>query len=639
MEALRSKSGFLLFLGLLLGLVLAAPVPAASAPDVSPAHLSTFAAGSGPHYADGVYRLLDAERTPGQSNAVAFDLAQQGTFERTTLRCRLRVLKGGDGGTLLFLNTAEYGRRGPAPFLKNWTEPNLAGSFAVGIDVHDPTVDKPAGRLANYQGLPQREVSLHWDGREIDRRLAPKEFRGGFTDCEVVIQQVVGGAEVSVRLAGAAVYDRYFVAGMLPYESRLAIGAGTGEDTTTEFDVSDIAFTKSDPAQPRRPPKHYQLFNHVRTGNAVPSPRQRVSLPPPDWAYGRVVLTLEINDDGPDWDQWDRNGALYLVGADGVKRDIAPFITSFRTPCHWQVDVTPFRPWLAGEVTFEIEAGTRFEGDRGYMLSASLDFYPGTPALVPFRVVPLWVGTARYKSAANHFRDFFPPRSVPIDPATRAARLFITATGHSPVGEFTPSRRTVVFVPDRDDPPKAQRLANLLWKSDCYLNPNRPQHGTWYLSRAGWAPGEMVRPWWIDLTPHLLPGKTAILRYEPQPYDFSGKPLDRRPTENQIDQALQVVRAYLVLYRSPAGLEPAPSLQIIGVEKGSNADQAGLEENDYLASYDGKRPGTIDELRAAIREAAAAGKKRITVAVYRGSERLEKTLDPGRMGVRLAEGP
>ncbi len=39
--------------------------------------------------------------------------------------------------------------------------------------------------------------------------------------------------------------------------------------------------------------------------------------------------------------------------------------------------------------------------------------------------------------------------------------------------------------------------------------PNRPQFGTWKFSRAGWAPGDVVHPWWIDLTPHLVPGATA----------------------------------------------------------------------------------------------------------------------------------
>lgn len=610
----------------------------AHAQDVPDMHLSTFAAGSGPAYADGVLRLLDGDGTPGQSNAVAFDQEREGAFERLQLRCRLRVLAGGDGGALVFLNTAEYGRRGPAPFVKSWVEPNLAGTFAVGIDVHNPPNQKQGGSRDNYQGLPQREVSLHWDGREIVKRVAPAEFRGDFTDCEILVRHVIGGAEVTLSLAGGTVYDRYFMAGMRPYPARLALGAGTRNDTSTEFDVRNLVFTTGEPARPRRAPNHVEIFNHVLTGGGVNAYEKEVTLPSLAWAYGRVILTLELHDAGPDWDEWDRNGSLSVVDPDGVKRDIVPFITSFRTPGYWQVDVTHFRPWLAGAATFEIATTTDRDTNRGYMLSASLDFYHGTPDLEPYRIVPLWDGTAQYRSDENHFRDFFTPRSFSSDASTQAARLFITTTGHSQVGEFVPSRRTLVFAPVKDgDPATEVRFENVLWKSDCYLNPNRPQFGTWQYARAGWAPGDVVRPWWIDLTPHLDPGQTAELRYEPEPYDFSGVPEDRRPTADQIDRARQLVRAYLILYRSAAQLIPLPPLQVIDVEAGSNAARSGLLAGDYLESYGYTRPQTIDALRAAIRAASAAVKQQIKVVIYRDDERLVMTLEPGRMGVNLAE--
>jgi len=105
----------------------AGPLPAAPEP-----HYTRFANGDGPSLADGVFRLLDASGTRGQSNALAFDRTLEGAFEKTSLTCRLRVLEGGDGGAFVFLNTAEYGARGPAPFLKSWVEPNLSRTFSVG---------------------------------------------------------------------------------------------------------------------------------------------------------------------------------------------------------------------------------------------------------------------------------------------------------------------------------------------------------------------------------------------------------------------------------------------------------------------------------------------------------------------------
>jgi len=610
----------------------------AFAQNIAQVHLSTFSAGIGPSHEDGVYRLLDGNETFGQSNAIAFDVAREGTYAKMSLRCKLRVLEGGDGGSFIFLNTAEYGRRGPAPFLKSWVEPNLVKTFAVGIDVHNPPNDDPYGPWGNYQGRPQREVSLHWDGREIVKRVAIEEFRGHFTELEIYVNHVTGGAEISVMLAGAKIYDHYFVAGMQPYESRIVIGAGTHEDLTTEFDVENIEFRKDKPARPGRSPSHFVVFNHIKINNSAPFQEKEVLLPPLHWAYGRVIMTLEIHDAGPDWEKWDRIGYVNIIDSEGIKHDILPFITSFRTPWLWQVDVTHFRPWLAGRVRFEIGAGTNFEKNHGYIMNVALDFYHGVPELEPYRILTIWSGEAKYGSPDNHFSDFFKPRAVEIDAATEAARLFITTTGHSRVGEFTRAGRTVIFAPEKGGDPSAEkRFDNVLWKTDNYLNPNRPQFGSWKYARAGWAPGDVVRPWWIDLTPYIIPGKMGELRYEPKPYDFSGIPEDKRPAADEISRAIHLVRAYLILYRTPEDLIEAPYLQVVGVEDNSNAAEAEIEEGDYLESYDDRKPQSIEELREAIRIAKEEGRDKLEVVIHRGSKRLKKIIGAGRMGVLLEE--
>jgi S1-C subfamily serine protease len=112
---------------------------------------------------------------------------------------------------------------------------------------------------------------------------------------------------------------------------------------------------------------------------------------------------------------------------------------------------------------------------------------------------------------------------------------------------------------------------------------------------------------------------------------------ERRPVDDLINKAIHVVRSYLILYRSPANQLPAPFLQVIGVEEDSNASRVGIQTGDYLEIYDGKRPETIDALRNAIKAAEAVGKNRVLVVIYRGTERMEKFLGPGRMGVNLAE--
>ncbi|MDA1193699.1 MAG: peptide-N-glycosidase F-related protein [Planctomycetota bacterium] len=614
---------------LLISLLVGAGLPAhAEDEPVGPSyHLAQFGAGGGPRATDGRFGLLDEAWTKGQSNAVAFEPAFEGPRATVKLACRLRVHAGGDGGAFVFLNTSAFGVRGPAPFVPSWVEPNLRGSFAVGVDVHNPPSPEMFSPWGNYADLPQREISLHFDGREIVKRVAPAEFRGAVSEFVVELVHVVGGAEVSVAVAGAPVYERYFIPRLAPYPMRLAIGAGTRADAATVFDVDSIRFEGGEAATPARPPLHVEVFNHVLTNNAKTFFEKPLALPPEGWAFGRVILTLDIHDAGNDWDEWDRNGEVYVVTADGTKLAIVPFITSYRTPCHWEVDVTHFRPLLTGACTLGVAAGTTFYKNRGYMLSITLDFHHGTPALEPYQVEPLWHGSAHYRSEENRFRDFFTPRAVTIPAEAAAARVFMTTTGHSQVGEFTPCTRTVVFQPGEDAEP--QRFENRLWKTDVYLNPNRPQFGTWQYARAGWAPGDLVHPWWIDLTPHVQPGAVAELRYEPGPYEF-----EQVPPAKDVAAASQVVHSYLVLYRQPEWRTPAPTLLVTSVDGNSAAAQAGVQAGDYLAQYNGRRLDTVEDLRAAI-GGAAASETPLPIVVYRGTQRLEFAIAPGRMGVSL----
>ena len=219
-----------------------------------------------------------------------------------------------------------------------------------------------------------------------------------------------------------------------------------------------------------------------------------------------------------------------------------------------------------------------------------------------------------------------------IGAETKAARVFTTTTGHSQVGEFTPSKRALTW----DDSETRHRFENVLWKADCYLNPNRPQYGTWKYPRAGWAPGDVVWPWWVDLSDHVAPGQELVLRYEPEPYDFGDAP--NAPSEQEIAKASHIVRSYLIEYRDPGQLVPAPVLLVTGVQDGSNAAKAGMKAGDWLAVYDGQRVDSIDDLRTALQAAAASGKETVKVIVFRGTEELELELAPGRMGVNLGGG-
>jgi len=98
--------------------------------------------------------------------------------------------------------------------------------------------------------------------------------------------------------------------------------------------------------------------------------------------------------------------------------------------------------------------------------------------------------------------------------------------------EFMPARRKVTV--------NGKAFSNLLWRTDNYLNPCRPQGGTWKYDRAGWGPGALVIPWEIDVSDLVKPCEPVTIDYAPQPYvnENAGK-----------SRANHIVEAVLIEYR------------------------------------------------------------------------------------------
>jgi hypothetical protein len=585
--------------------------------------LSRYGAGEGPRADQRVFHLLDDLGTKNQANTIGFDLWHPGVSGNIDFKFKLRVLEGTEGGFFAFLDTKEYAAWGPAPYLPAMEAPNLKNSFGLGIDVSNPKSEDWFRGSGNYYGLPEREVSLHWDGREIVKRRAEKEFRGDrFVDWAVLVDYVIGGAEITVQFDDYKIYDRYFIPGMKPYEFRLAMGARTGEKAT-EFDVKELHLSATDEATPTPSPLNFNLFNYVQTTQAESSFFSEIDLPTANWAFGRIIMKIWIHG-GHRWDEWDRCADVSVETDEGRVLKVVRFITSYKTPCYWEVDVTDFRSLLTGKTKFILHAGTIYK-DKGFLMSVDLDFHPGMPERFAHEVIPLWCGTVKYGSDADPFGGFYEDITVDVDAQASSARLHVVHTGHSQVGEFTPAARTLLV--------NGEAFENVLWRDDCYLNPNRPQYGTWKFARAGWAPGDICHPWLIDVTHCLEPGKPALFQYVPQKYDFEGA--EEPPKPEAVAAASHIVSSYLILYKDPDGLVEAPTVLILKVSPGSAAKEAGLKKGDYLFSYDGIRLYSREDVDAAKKQATEAGKKFVKLVAYRGSERIEIDFPTGQMGVSL----
>jgi hypothetical protein len=463
--------------------------------------------------------LLTGE--PGQANAATWSAAPTGPRAWTDLRFRLRLTPEADGCGLLLMDTACHGAAAVVPPVRDWTEPNLPGAFGLAFDTYDPPTDNIFDANGNIGDQPQRELSLHWDGVEIANLLSPVEYRGdSFHDVRLRLEQTPGGSDVSVWLDGISVLGPRFVPGLRPFEPRLAVGAAASRQPAT-CELADLVCQSGPAAQPIPSPAHFRLFDGevIHAGNREPV--NEVEFPELPPAISRVVMTLTLAAPPGGFDPWDRGASVYLWDDAGERVEVLRYITPFGRGYQWKADVTDYLPLFTGQRKAGLRIDTWVGGDdpatrKGWKVTVDLDFVPGTPALEPFRATNVWSGFPEIGNPAAPLNDFFVPRSLTLDPATVAAKLRLTVTGHGQhpasqnAAEFMPSWRTLTV--------NGTAWKNLLWRTDNYLNPCRPQGGTWKFDRAGWGPGDLVHPWEVDITPCVAGGGPVEITYVPDWY-------------------------------------------------------------------------------------------------------------------------
>lgn len=414
--------------------------------------------------------------------------------------------------------------------IMDWVEPSASGVLAVGFDVSNPKTRQPFGPDGNIYGRPEREISLHWNGVEIANRLCPVEMRPGHS-ARWRVAPASGGVEVSVWVGGSAVYDRYFVPGVAfpDGKARFATG-GDGAARTKTREKFSGSFV------PLPAPTRVVALNAVRNDGKNHRQSADVAFPENLKGVGRVVCTLTLGPTPEGLDPWDRIGQIFVIDDKGERFEVLRYMTPYRKGWTWHADVTDLMPLLTGKRKVEMFCETWAEG---WLVSVAFDFYPGKLRRVPYKVVNLWNGTAPIGQADNPSSKFFTPLTIPVDSAAKEVRARLCVTGH---GQAPNTDNAAEFISLwRRFSANEKTWQDTLWKTDVYLNPCRPQGGTWKFDRAGWAPGDLVTPWMVDVTGAVRPGKEVTFRYEVQPFE--------NKTPERGNPARHLVAAQLIFYR------------------------------------------------------------------------------------------
>jgi Peptide-N-glycosidase F, C terminal len=418
-----------------------------------------------------------------------------------------------------------------------WDEPNTDHSIAIGFDVYNPPPSDiepdENGRVmgwfdeyGNWYDRPQREVSVHANGRERINVCSKIEYRTGeWMDVAVQLRYILGGAQILVRIDNQTVIDQP-IWDVDPMRLHAMVGC---EGDSIEIEHLEIIRQQQLERQ-NVEPVPVKVFDTQELKGAARL-RSKVDFGHIPESVGRVIGTLSLTEPEGGFDHWDKKGTvgLSVPGPDGSSErfELVRFITPYRRGWTWHQDLTDLLPLFADERELDIWIETYM---KGWDVSFELDFYEGELDKTPYKVVNLWNGNADIGEPDRPVDAFYVPRVIPVDEATVHARVRTTVTGHgmypnsNNAGEFMPIWRTLNIIgPEVEGQRVNQSARDHLWKTDVYLNPCRPQRGTWKFDRSGWAPGSIVLPWIVDVQDDFVFSDSIRVEYILDDYVNEGR--------------------------------------------------------------------------------------------------------------------
>ena len=449
-----------------------------------------------------------------------------------------QLARGTEGIGFAWASPADHGEDGLVLQPEAWEAPTLPASFSIGFDASDPPNLDPFRGSGNIHNRPEHEISVHWAGEERFKKLTETDFRDEEPHrIALRVEWVPGGAIVDLTLDEEVVFDRWFLAGATPYAGRAAFG-GNNQETAGWAAIDELEVTCAGLFDGFEEPLEIVGLERVLNDAAHGRNEATVTFPEVTGGFERILLDLRLDKPETRFDPWDRIANVYVLDDQGEQVELLRYITPYHKGGHWLFDVTDFRPLLTGARTLVQACGTQGEG---WVVSVTFLFYPGTPERLAHRVIPMWEGQCVIGDPEQPTTGFFEPRRIELDEITVGARVRSVVTGHGMApnsenaAEFMPLGRTLTV--------NGTASTNLLWKTDNYLNPCRPQGGTWKYDRAGWAPGDVVRPWLVEVAHEAIASGALEIGYAPD--DFVNE--NRGQTWSPFHQ----VAAHLVLYRAP----------------------------------------------------------------------------------------
>jgi len=238
----------------------------------------------------------------------------------------------------------------------------------------------------------------------------------------------------------------------------------------------------------------------------------------------QVLLRFKLSCPDGRCDAWDRLGSFGIYSPEHNNRylELLRFMTPYGMGGEWTLDVTNFLPLFQGKKDFRLFIDTwvgpgNSAAGNGWLVDLSLEFTSGSLAEQTALIVPI----LSFDDIAYGDPNRATKRGVDIVPLLdfKSAKIVSTITGHGQgnaenCAEFCPKIHTIAI--------GSQNFDQRIWRDDCETTTDQGQGGNAKSPRAGWCPGDIVRPWEQDVTEAVRTASQAS--YDVEGYENTCRP-------------------------------------------------------------------------------------------------------------------
>jgi hypothetical protein len=195
-----------------------------ASPDDDPYTVHNFSGGAAYINWSAIWEGFNVLYESNQENTIGWDRTAEGGYNNMTIEMYFRANSGDGSFSVVMLNTGDFGTAGVCPMAANPAVPSLSSTFGFGFNLSNHEI--AVGWNNGWEGGIPRVSSFNFtDGQQHQVVIEIENDNPNYNSS--------GGAYITLTIDGTKLWDRAYMQGMHPYESRAGIIGKTGSGGAT----------------------------------------------------------------------------------------------------------------------------------------------------------------------------------------------------------------------------------------------------------------------------------------------------------------------------------------------------------------------------------------------------------------------